>query len=65
MVDIDHGNGIVTRYGHAQEVVVSPGQVVQRGQIIAFMGSTGFSTGPHVHYEVRIDGEPVNPAGYL
>lgn len=65
MVDIDHGNGIVTRYGHAEEVVVSPGQTVTRGQIIAFMGSTGFSTGPHVHYEVRINGEPVNPSGYL
>ena len=65
MVDIDHGNGIVTRYGHAQEVVVSPGQTVTRGEIIAFMGSTGFSTGPHVHYEVRINGEPVNPSGYL
>ena len=65
MVDIDHGNGVVTRYGHAQEVVVSPGQTVTRGQIIAFMGSTGFSTGPHVHYEVRINGEPVNPSGYL
>lgn len=65
MVDIDHGNGITTRYGHAQEVVVSPGQTVTRGQIIAFMGSTGFSTGPHVHYEVHINGEAVNPAGYL
>ena len=65
MVDIDHGNGVVTRYGHAEEVVVTPGQTVSRGQIIAFMGSTGFSTGPHVHYEVRINGEAVNPSGYL
>ena len=64
-VDIDHGNGIMTRYGHAQSVVVRAGQHVRRGQIIAYMGSTGFSTGPHLHYEVRIYGEPVNPAPYL
>ena len=64
-VDIDHGNGIMTRYGHAQSIVVRTGQHVRRGQIIAYMGSTGFSTGPHVHYEVRINGEPVNPAPYL
>ena len=65
MVDIEHGNGIMTRYGHAMQVVVTPGQYVRRGQVIAYMGSTGFSTGPHVHYEVRIGGEPVNPASYL
>lgn len=65
MVDIDHGNGIMTRYGHAMQVVVTPGQYVRRGQVIAYMGSTGFSTGPHVHYEVRIGGEAVNPASYL
>ena len=65
MVDIDHGNGIMTRYGHAMQVVVVPGQHVRRGQIIAYMGSTGFSTGPHVHYEVRVNGTPVNPVGYL
>ena len=65
MVDIDHGNGIMTRYGHAMQVVVVPGQHVRRGQVIAYMGSTGYSTGPHVHYEVRINGSPVNPVGYL
>lgn len=65
MVDIDHGNGVMTRYGHASYVVVSAGQQVKRGQIIAYMGSTGFSTGPHVHYEVRINGQAVDPYGYL
>ena len=65
MVDIDHGNGIMTRYAHAMQVVVTSGQQVRRGQIIAYMGSTGFSTGPHCHYEVRIDGQAVNPAAYL
>ena len=65
MVDIDHGNGFMTRYGHAQQVVVSAGDHVKRGQVIAYMGSTGFSTGPHVHYEVRVNGQVVNPAGYI
>ena len=65
MVDIDHGNGIWTRYGHAEAVAVSVGETVQKGQIIAYMGSTGFSTGPHVHYEVHVNGELVNPILYL
>lgn len=65
MVDIDHGNGIMTRYGHAQQVVVSVGQSVKKGQVIAYMGSTGFSTGPHVHYEVHVNGQVVNPVNYL
>lgn len=65
MVDIDHGNGVTTRYGHGSQVVVMAGQHVRRGQVIMYMGSTGFSTGPHCHYEVRVNGEAVNPASYL
>ena len=65
MVDIDHGGGIVTRYGHASAVAVTVGQQVRRGQVVAYVGSTGYSTGPHLHYEVRISGQPVNPAGYM
>ena len=65
MVDVDHGGGIVTRYGHASALAVTVGQQVRRGEVIAYVGSTGRSTGPHVHYEVRVDGQPVNPAGYL
>ena len=64
-VMIDHGNGIVTLYGHTSENVVSQGQRVKKGQLIAYMGSTGFSTGPHVHYEVRVNGTAVNPASFL
>lgn len=64
-VDIDHGNGIMTRYGHAREVVVTAGQKVRKGELIAYMGSTGFSTGPHVHYEIHVNGERVNPVSYL
>ena len=65
MVDINHGNGLMTRYGHGSQVVVSAGQHVVRGQVIMLMGSTGFSTGPHVHYEVHVNGQRVNPISYL
>ena len=65
MVDINHGNGIMTRYGHGSQVVVTAGQHVVRGQVIMLMGSTGFSTGPHVHYEIHVNGQRVNPISYL
>ena len=64
-VIIDHGNGLSTVYGHNSSLNVSPGQSVSKGQIIAYSGSTGNSTGPHVHFEVRSGGEPVDPMGYL
>jgi murein DD-endopeptidase MepM/ murein hydrolase activator NlpD len=63
-VDIDHG-GIMTRYGHASEVLVSTGEYVTAGQPIALVGSTGDSTGPHLHFEVRVKGTPVDPIPFL
>jgi murein DD-endopeptidase MepM/ murein hydrolase activator NlpD len=65
MVEIDHGNGFSTRYGHLSEIEVKAGQSVKIGQIIGRVGSTGRSTGPHLHYETRIDGEAVDPQKFL
>jgi murein DD-endopeptidase MepM/ murein hydrolase activator NlpD len=65
MVEINHGKGIQTRYGHLSKILVAPNTRVHRGELIALMGSTGRSTGPHLHYEVRIDGHAVNPAPFL
>ncbi len=65
LVEINHGGGLVTRYGHNQKNLVKVGDKVEKGQIIARMGSTGRSTGPHVHFEVLRDGKPVNPIKYV
>lgn len=64
-VVIDHGNGLSTLYGHNSELAVDEGQSVAKGQVISYAGSTGNSTGPHVHFEVRVNGDPVDPMGYL
>jgi len=65
LIVIDHGYGVVTRYGHNSEIFMKTGDVVKRGQKISAVGSTGRSTGPHVHYEVRVNGVPVNPKNYI
>ena len=65
MVEIDHGNGFVTRYAHASRLIVKPGDLVQRGRKIAEVGTTGRSTGPHLHFEVRYRGTAQNPARFL
>lgn len=65
LVEINHGKGIETRYGHLSKLIVAPNTRVRRGQLIGLMGSTGRSTGSHLHYEVRIDGRAVNPLPYM
>jgi murein DD-endopeptidase MepM/ murein hydrolase activator NlpD len=65
MVEIDHGNGLSTRYGHLSEISVKVGDLIKIGQVIGAVGSTGRSTGPHLHYETRIDGEAVDPQKFL
>ena len=65
MVEIDHGNGLVSRYAHAATLLVKDGDLVVRGQRVATVGTTGRSTGPHLHYEVRLNGVPQNPARFL
>lgn len=64
-VDVDHGNGLVTRYAHASRLLVKEGDLVVRGQSLAEVGSTGRSTAPHLHFEVRLNGVPQNPAKFL
>ncbi len=64
-LDINHGNGYVTRYGHAEKLLVGVGDIITKGQVIALVGSTGRSTGPHVHFEVYKHGRVVDPASYI
>jgi len=64
-VSIEHGGALQTRYGHMSRLNVASGQQVQKGDLIGFIGSTGRSTGPHLHYEVRVNGEAVNPLPYM
>jgi murein DD-endopeptidase MepM/ murein hydrolase activator NlpD len=64
-VEVSHGNGLVTRYAHLSNIEVSPGQNVDRGQLVGLGGSTGNSTGPHLHFELIVGGEPRNPMNYL
>ncbi len=65
LIEIDHGNSVSTRYGHLSGIAVTDGETVRKGQIIGYVGLTGRSTGPHLHYEVRIHDTPVNPHKYL
>ncbi len=65
MLEIDHGNGLVSRYAHTSSILVKEGDLVVRGQRVATVGSTGRSTGPHLHFEVRLNGVPQNPARFL
>jgi murein DD-endopeptidase MepM/ murein hydrolase activator NlpD len=65
MVEINHGKGIVTRYGHNKKLFVEVGDRIKQGQVIATMGSSGRSTGPHVHFEVMKNGRAVNPNKYI
>ncbi len=65
MVEVDHGYGVMTRYGHNSKNLVNVGDKIKRGQVIALVGNTGRSTGPHVHYEVLVNGIPVSPRNYI
>lgn len=65
LIEIDHGNGLTTRYGHLSQGNVTVGDTVQRGQLIGLIGSTGRSTGPHLHYELRMNDKPINPRRLL
>ena len=60
-VQIAHGGGVVSLYGHMSGIVARPGEVVRQGQVIGYVGSTGLSTGPHLHFEIKVNGQAVNP----
>ena len=64
-VELSHGFGITTRYGHLSSFAVRPGQAVQRGEVIGYVGATGRTTGPHLHYEILLNGQPINPLKFL
>ncbi|GAB4319892.1 MAG: M23 family metallopeptidase [Candidatus Zixiibacteriota bacterium] len=65
MIKIDHGYNVETRYGHLSKILVKRGQTVKRGEVIGYAGNTGYSTGPHLHYEVHVDGRRVDPLKYI
>ncbi len=65
VLEIDHGNGLATRYAHCSKLLVTPGTLVRRGQLVALVGNSGRSTGPHLHFEVLVDGVPQNPERFL
>jgi murein DD-endopeptidase MepM/ murein hydrolase activator NlpD len=62
---VDHGGGLATAYGHQSSIAAGVGEQVAQGQTIGYVGSTGHSTGPHLHFEVRVNGQAVDPLGYL
>ncbi len=65
LIEIDHGNGLTTRYGHLSKIQVKVGDIIQRGQLIGLIGTTGRSTGPHLHYELRLNDKAINPRRFL
>ncbi len=65
MIEVDHGNGLISRFGHLSRIEVNAGDTLTRGQLIGFVGSTGRSTGPHLHYELRLGEKPINPRRFL
>lgn len=65
MIEIDHGNGLTTRYGHLSRIEIAVGSAVERGQLIGLVGSTGRSTGAHLHFEIRVGDKPINPRRFL
>jgi murein DD-endopeptidase MepM/ murein hydrolase activator NlpD len=65
MVEIDHGNGLTSRYGHLSKVETEVGEKITRGQLLGQVGSTGRSTGPHLHYELRLNDKSINPRHFL